>query len=174
MLDDHPVRVAGGADPLDVRHLARGLVGNPPSAPPEAPAQVDVLDVHEVPVVPAADARQRIASEPDRCARHPIDVARLGWICIELPVAPRERVVGLQEPDEPVTDRVANRRHPTCGRVHRPGGLAHKGSDRGEVGLRVEPGEDGGGRSRATRRSGLHTATTGACVARTPRFAPPE
>ena len=47
---------------------------------------VDVLDVHEVALVPPADLFERAAAEPYRRARDPVDVTRAVRIRIELPV----------------------------------------------------------------------------------------
>ena len=56
VLEDHPVRVAVGRPALEVGDLGGGSVGHPPSGPAEAPAQVDVLGVHEVRLVEAPTA----------------------------------------------------------------------------------------------------------------------
>ena len=73
VLEDHPVRVMVGARAVDMGDFGRRLVGGPPPSVLEAPAQIDVLHVHEVPLVPSADGVERGAAKPDRCARDPVD-----------------------------------------------------------------------------------------------------
>src|SRR5450759_2603558 len=55
MRGDHPVRVPVGARTLDVDDGPTRFVADSPSGLAEAPAQIDVLDVHEVPLGPAVD-----------------------------------------------------------------------------------------------------------------------
>ena len=74
VLDDRPHRAPGAARPDGVDDVAAGLVGDPPPVGPEPPAQVDVLEEQEEPLVPAADPVERVPAEPDRGARDPLDV----------------------------------------------------------------------------------------------------
>ena len=142
---------------------------------PEPPAEVDVLDVHEVARRPS---RRRVASASRRsqiAAPDTQSTSRARRIGIELPVAAGERVVGHTRPEEPVTDRVADRRHAPCRRVHatrrrcgRPGPTAPT------VGLRVEARQDSCGRARVHPQVGVaHRDDGGMSCARTPRLAPP-
>src|SRR5665213_2690793 len=48
MLGQHPVRNSGRAGALHVGDRARGLVGDVEAAPPQAPAEIQILHVHEV------------------------------------------------------------------------------------------------------------------------------
>ena len=92
VLDDHAVGVALGAGALDVDRGAAGLVGDPPPEATQAPTEVDVLHVHEVPLVPAPDRVDRGAAQEDQRARHPVDVARRVPVGVELAVPTGEAV----------------------------------------------------------------------------------
>ena len=76
MGDEHPVRTASGGRALNVPYDARGFVRDLPAGAAQSPAEVDVLEVHEVALVPAADGVEGTAPQPDRRAREPVDQPR--------------------------------------------------------------------------------------------------
>ena len=119
--DDHAVGVPIGADRLDVHDGSGRLVGHPPAEAPEAPAEVDVLHVHEVVLVPSPDRLKRRAAEPHRGAREPLHVTGPGGIDVELAVPAGEAVRRAHEAEQRVTHRVARRRN-ACG----PRGTANR------------------------------------------------
>ena len=112
VLGDHAVRVLRRRRALHVRDDGARLVPDTPAPTAELPAEVDVLDVHEVPLVPPADSVEGVTPQPDRGPRHPVDVARAAGVGVELPVPAGERVGPPDEPEEPVADRVP---HPRVG-----------------------------------------------------------
>src|SRR6478672_5411741 len=66
VLDEHAVRRTRGARTLDVGDRTGRLVRDVVSRHPQAPAELEVLHVHEVALVPTARGTQRAASQPDR------------------------------------------------------------------------------------------------------------
>ena len=128
-----------GARALHVHDGAGGLVADPPAEATQPPAEVDVLHVHEVALVPSPDRVERGAPEPHRRARHPVDVARPVRVGVELAVPTGEAVARARHvrssacPTASSPSRCAPRR-----RVLRAVGVAERGPDRGEVGLGVE------------------------------------
>src|SRR5262249_57023017 len=82
----HSVRVLRGRRALHVGDDRARLVADAPAPPAELPAEVDVLDVHEVPLVPSPHRRERGAPEPDGRTRDPVDVAPAARVGVELPV----------------------------------------------------------------------------------------
>src|SRR5439155_8794988 len=102
VLGDHAVRVLRRRRALHVRDDAAGLVADPPPPPAKLPAEVDVLDVHEVPLVPSTDGVEGVTPQPDGGTRDPVDVAWAARVRVELAVPARERVGPPDEPEEPV------------------------------------------------------------------------
>ena len=144
-----------GADPLHVHDGAGRLVGHPPAEAAEAPAEVEVLDVHEVALVPAADRLERRTPEPQGGARDPLDVAGAVRIDVELAVPAGEAVRGKSQPEQHVTDRVDGRRVGAGRRVLRAVGVPDHRSHRREVGLGVDPGQHRRRRARHHREVGV-------------------
>src|SRR4051794_7388267 len=100
VLDDHPVRMGCGARALDVERVTPRLVRDAPTEPAEPPAQVDVLQVHEVPLVPAAHRIDRRPPEEQERARHPADVTRARPVDVELAVPAGEAVAWPDRPEQ--------------------------------------------------------------------------
>ncbi len=141
---EHPVRRPGGARPLHVHRPRRaGSYATSQPARAQPPAQVDVLHVHEVALVPTADVVERAAAQEDRRARHPVDDARAG--------RDRRRAggsasvkgfVGHHRPSRPWptasgTDGTRRRRRVVGAVV-----VAHARTARGQRRLRVEAGDE--------------------------------
>ena len=149
---------AGGARPLDVDDLAPGFVGDPPAEAAEPPAQVDVLHVHEVALVPAADRVDRGAAQEQHRPRQPVDVAGPVPVDVELAVPAGEAVPRAHPAEQRVPDGVEQGRVRAGRRVLRAVGVAQRGPDRGEVGLGRRAGRAwrprcrGGPRGRGCRR----------------------
>src|SRR5215207_2609483 len=147
VLGDHAVGVLRRRRTLHVRDDRPRLVRDAPAVLPELPAEIDVLDVHEIPLVPSADGRQGLAPQPDCGPGDPVDVARAVRVGIQLPVATGERIRAPEEPEEPVPDRVPHPRNRTRRRVDGGVGVADHRTDGAEVGLRPEPPQQCGGGS---------------------------
>src|SRR5262249_1871724 len=133
MLGDHAVRMLRGRRALHVGDARARLVADAPAPPAELPAEVDVLDVHEVPLVPSPHRRERGAPEPDGRTRDPVDVAPAARVGVELPVPAGEGVRGPHEAEQPVPDRVADPRHRTRRRIDGAVGVADHRADGPEV-----------------------------------------
>ena len=147
-----------------------GSYADPPPDAPQAPAQVDVLQVHEVPLVPAADRVERARAGTRARARHPVDVAGLVPVGVELAVAAGEPVARHDATEHRVADRVDGRRRAARADGYcEPSGFSSAGPTAARSGSAVERGRArGGGARRRPRGRGCTTATTGAGVAAMP------
>src|SRR5664280_1388312 len=67
-----------GGDALEVGDLGGGRVSHPPTGPPEAPTEVDVLGVHEVGLVEAAHLFECGPPHQEARSRHPVDSSGRG------------------------------------------------------------------------------------------------
>ena len=159
--------------PCTCTAAAPGLVGDPPAEPAEAPAQVDVLHVHEVALVPAPDRVDRGAAEEQHRARDPVDVAGPAPVDVELTVPTGEAVRGAHDAEQRVTDRVDRRRRRARADGYcEPSGLLQRRPDGGEVGLGVEARQHRGrGARRAPRGRGCTPRRPARVVAAMPRLA---
>ena len=151
---------------------APGSYRTPVAARGDLPTDVDVLEEHEVPLVPAADPVERLAAEPQRGTRHPVDVAR--------PARCRHRSVGSARVNRFRGATPPSSACPTAtpapGAVRADGyvdavGVHDVRADDGDVGRGRERVEHGPADPGAIRVSGLHMSTNGARVAATPRLA---
>ena len=75
MSHEHPVGLARGRSPLLVDHPGRRLVEDGPTGAVQPPAEVHVLDVHEVSLVEAANRLEGVAPYEEARTRHPVRVA---------------------------------------------------------------------------------------------------
>ena len=127
VLGDHPVGMlrrgrspARASRPLPART-------RPASPADGAAAQVDVLDVHEIPLIPPANGVQGAAAARPPAPR-PVDLAGAARVRIQLPVPPGERIGRPDEPEKPVTNSRrtlgsgadGRRSRPCCGSAGRP------------------------------------------------------
>src|SRR5437016_7010497 len=69
VLDEHPVRMPRSARALNVRDGAARFVRDVEARAPEPPTEIEILDVHEVALVPAADDIERATTQPYRRTR---------------------------------------------------------------------------------------------------------
>ena len=152
-----------------------GSYADPPTEAAEAPAEVDVLHVHEVVLVPSADRLERGAPQPHRRARQPLHVAGLGGIDVELTVAAGEAVRGRTRPEQ----RVARPRRAVDGTERadgycEPSGFRITGPTAARSGSAVEACEHRRRRARhAPRRRNCTPRRRARACRPTPRFAPP-
>ena len=155
VLGDHPVGglLAGETDGVD--HPAGRFVGDPPPRAPEPPAEVDVLDVHEVALVEPTDGLERGAPQEHARPRHPVDVAGHGVIPVEHAVAPGEPVGGVDQAEERVTHGIGQGRERAGGGVQRAVDVLDARADERERGVSIERVGEHLDRSRLDERVGV-------------------
>ncbi len=138
MSHEHPVGLARGRVSLLVDHPGRRLVAHAPAGAVQPPAEVDVLDVHEVSLVEAADRLEAGAPHKQAGARHPVGVAGPVLFVAEQPVPARPRVAAPEQADKAVPESVAEVRERPARRVDRAVRLQEHRARHGCVQVRVE------------------------------------
>ena len=104
MRQEHAVGVLVCGNPLDMGYLRGRLVGDGPAARPQAPAEVDVLHVHEIRAVEAAHLVPGLTPGQETGARDPVDLPGAGVVPVHHPVAARKRVARPKLTDHPVPE----------------------------------------------------------------------
>ncbi len=138
MGEQHPVRVAVGRNSLNVRDLGCRFVRDGPPVLSEAAAEVDVLQVHEVGRVEAADGVPRLPPGQEAGARDPVHLSPSGVVPIGHPVPARERVPGPELAHYGVTERLHHVREASRGRVEGTTGIDNTRADDGHPGVGFE------------------------------------
>jgi hypothetical protein len=88
MSGDHLVGNSGGRDSSEMANMRRGLVAGSPSGLRQPPAEIDLFDVHKVPVVKSPYGFKGLTTNEQTSARHPVHNPGRGACPVRLSIVP--------------------------------------------------------------------------------------
>ena len=168
----HPVGMARGGDALLVDDSPGRFIDDAPAGPVQSPAQVHVLDVHEIGLVETAHRLEGFTPHEKPGARHPVGVPGPVLIVTDQPVPARPGVVTPKQPDKAMPESVAEPGEGATRGVAEPSGSKSIGPAIATSGRRSNTAARREMVPGSTTRSGLHMKTSSPPLASAPMFAP--